>query len=193
MSDNDDNPFRAPASDTGYSDGTPFDVSSGPMRVDGKMLVIKSGTVLPRFCVRTNVPIPDSNLRSKTLTWCPPFVFIFFLFGGLLAIIAYLIMRKTCKVTYGLSDETQRKYRTRLIVKLLVTFALLCAIPLLMGYNDVVSTVVIVSFVVSLIVLFVGNAPLAVTNHVKGEFWISGCSSEYLARVTGESEALDWA
>jgi hypothetical protein len=189
VSDIDDNPFRSPASDLGFPDGKPFDLS-GPMRVDGKFLVVKSGVVLPLFCVKTNEPLSESDMRKKSLTWCPPFVFIFFLFCGLLSILLYFILRKSCHVTYGLSPAVQRKYRTRLIVKSLIAAALFVALPLTAGFDDTVSTVTIVLFLVAVIVLLVGNSPLSITNHQKGEFWISGCSSEFLSRIAGEVDPL---
>ncbi len=195
MSDVDDNPFRSPASDLGFPDGKPFDlVQSGPMRVDGKCLVVKSGVVLPLFCVKTNTPLSESNLRKKSLTWCPPYVFIFFLFCGLLSILMYFILRKQCSVTYGLSAEVRRKYRTWLIVKSLIAVALFVALPLTAGFDDTVSTAAIVLFLVSVIAVLVGNSPLSITNHQKGEFWISGCSSEFLSRIEDQanSVALPW-
>jgi hypothetical protein len=189
VSEIDDNPFRSPASDIGFPDGKPFEVvQSGPMRVDGKFLVIKSGVVLPLFCVKTNAPLPESNLRKKSLTWCPHYVFVFFLFCGLLSILLYFVLRKSCSITYGLSAEVQRKYRTRLIVKSLIAVALFVALPLTAGFDETVSTVAIVLFLISVVVLLVGNSPISVTNHQKGEFWISGCSSEFLSRISGQVE-----
>ncbi|MDB5347742.1 MAG: hypothetical protein JWP89_6119 [Schlesneria sp.] len=191
MSDIDDNPFRSPASDIGFPDGKPFElVQSGPMRVDGKFLVVKSGVVLPLFCVKTNTPLAESNLRKKSLTWCPNYVFVFFLFCGLLSILLYFLLRKQCSVTYGLSAEVQRKYRTRLLVKSLIVVALFVALPLTAGFDQAVSTIAIVLFLISVIALLLGNSPLSITNHQKGEFWISGCSSEFLSRIAGQADPL---
>lgn len=32
----------------------------------------------------------------------------------------------------------------------------------------------------------VGNSPLSISNHQKGEFWIAGCSSQFLSRIAGQ-------
>lgn len=191
MSDIDDNPFRSPASDIGYPDGKPFDLAdSSMMRVDGKFLVVKSGVVLPRFCVKTNAPIPESSLRKKTLTWCPPYVFAFVLLGGLIVIVAYFLVRKRCNVTYGISAQTQRKYKTRLIVKSLIALGLFVSLPLTAGLNDTASTVMVILFILSIVALLLGNSPLSITKHKKGEFWISGCSKEFLARIPDEVDSF---
>jgi hypothetical protein len=183
VSEIDDNPYRAPDSDIDSS-GRPFDVDeSSLMRVDGKFLVVRSGVVLPSFCVKTNAPIPQTNLRKKTLTWCPPYVFAFIVFGGLLLIIVYFIVRKRCELTYVLSAAVRQQYLNWLIVKSLIAVAMLFVLPLAVEFSDTVSVVVVVLFLLSVIALFLGNSPLAITKHQKGEFWVSGCSTKFLSRI----------
>ena len=187
MSEIDDNPFRPPYSDWGFLDGSPLNLTnSGPIRVDGKFLVVKSGAVLPKFCVKTNVPVPEANWRKSTFMWCPPYVFAFILLGGFAVILAYFFARKRFSFTFGISNETKAKYRKRLYVKLLITLALLIAVPVTANIDDSVCIVVMILLLIAFVSLFIGNSPVSIHKHRNGEFWVAGCSREFLSRFSDD-------
>lgn len=153
-------------------------------RVEGNKLVVRPGAVLPPFCVKTNEPVGPEDVKSKNYTWCTPLVALLFLVSGLIAIIVYFIIRKHCTITFGLSPEKRKMYRHRIIFKSIATVALFCAIPIAAANDNapLIATVVIL-FIIALISLLVGNSPLTISSHRNGEFWVGGCSKEFLARL----------
>lgn len=155
------------------------------LRVDGKYLVVRSGTVLPPFCVKTNVPVQQEDIRQKRLTWCSPWVAALILINVLVLLIVYFIVRKHCLLTFGLSPEARRKYRNRVFIKLgiVAAFTVGVSIAALSDSAGVIVTMIIF-LIIAVLALFIGNTPLTAAKHRDGEFWISGCSPEFLARIS---------
>ena len=181
-----DNPYAAPASDLEVDDV----VTDSEIRVDGKFLVVRSPSTLPPFCVKTNVAITPKDVKKRTITWCAPVWILTILFGGLLFVIVYLIVRKTCVISYGVSGDVRRKYRNRMLIKVACAVVLFFGIPISAASDSTIAmTVVTILFLVSIVSLFIGNSPLSVTKHKKGEFWMSGCSKEFLARIQEQKSA----
>jgi hypothetical protein len=65
----DTNPFQTPQ--TGF-DVLPAARLAGLAHVDGRFLVVASGTVLPLRCVKTNRPVSEGDLLRKQFDWCSP-------------------------------------------------------------------------------------------------------------------------
>jgi hypothetical protein len=152
--------------------------------VDGKHLVVCSGAVLPPFCVKTNRPVEPEDMTCRRLTWCHPLYALLILVSGLLLIILYFVVRKRCTITFGLSPEMRRRYRNRIILKLVAVIVLFFALPAAGAANSDVAIVIVgVLFLIAVFALFLGNSPLAVTAYDNGEFWIAGCSQEFLWRL----------
>jgi hypothetical protein len=160
--------------------------------VDGRDLVVYSGTRLAPFCVVTNEAVADEDMRTKQYVWCPPWVLALILLNVLILLIGYLATRKKCVLTFGLHPDVRRKRRNRLFVKLAVVllFAGLIAVAVAFDNSDLIA-VAGVLFGVALIVALIGNAPLRVVKHDNGRFWIRGCSAEFLRRAA--SAADDYA
>jgi hypothetical protein len=176
----DHNPYQAP---TVASTAT---LSTTNARVEGKCLVVTSGAVLPPFCVKTNTAVQQQDVQQRRLSWCPPIVGLLILMSGLLLILVYFIVRKQCMITFGLSPAVRKKYRNRRIFKIIAVIVLFFALPFTAAIDSTaVIVTVFILFLVAVISLFIGNSPLAITNHRKGEFWISGCSKEFLSHVQG--------
>ena len=174
----DDNPYQSPTVDRSAA------LSTANVRVDGKYLVVASGAVLPPLCVKTNAPVQQQDIRQRRLSWCPPIVGLLILLSGLLLILVYFIARKHCTITFGLSPAVRQKYRNRRILKIVAVVVLFFVLALTAAIDSAaVILTVFILFLVSVISLFIGNAPLAIAKHRKGEFWISGCSKEFLAAV----------
>ena len=159
-------------------------LSAATVRVEGKRLVVTSGAVLPPFCVKTNTAVQQQDIRQRHLSWCPPILGLLFLLSGLLLILIYFIVRKRCLITFGVSPAMRKKTRNRRIVRIIATIVLFIALPYTATIDNPAVTIAVVALLlVAVVSVFIGNSPLAITKHRKGEFWISGCSKEFLAHV----------
>ena len=138
-------------------------------RVDGKWLVVRSGDELPRLCVKTGQPVSVLEVTTKEFTWCSP------LLG--------LLLRQRCYVTFGLSERLRRRYRNRFIFKAASACVLFMAVPMTAGSVGNAGMVVLILFIAAVASLFFGNSPLAVTNCRGDEFWMAGCSQEFLHSI----------
>lgn len=91
----------APASQT---------LTPGGVRVDGKKLVVRTGVVLPRVCIKTNVPVGEEEMERKSLTWCPRWVLLLIIPGLPFLLIGYLLTKKQCDVTFGMAANVRKEY-----------------------------------------------------------------------------------
>ncbi|QDU93626.1 hypothetical protein [Lignipirellula cremea] len=174
----DRNPYQSPETEQSVA------VPVKPIRVEGNSLVVRSGTVLPPFCVKTNKPVEPPDMQQLRLVWCPPIFALLMLLSGLCLVLVYFFVRKRCTIAFGLDPDIRKRYRNWGIFKIIAVIVLFLAIPVSAAFDtEAVSFAAIILFLLAVVSLFFGNAPLAVNNHKKGEFWISGCSKEYLARL----------
>ena len=174
----DHNPYQAPTVASSAA------ISTVNVRVEGKCLVVTSGAVLPPFCVKTNTAVEPQDIQQRRLSWCPPIVGLLILLSGLFLILVYFIVRKHCTITFGLSPAIRRKYRNRRIFKIIAVIVLFFALPFTAAIDSIAVVItVFILFLVAVVSLFIGNSPLAITKHRKGEFWISGCSKEFLTHI----------
>lgn len=172
------NPYQSPATSC-----TPTAADAG-VRVDGRQLVVRSGVVLPQVCVKTNEPVSPQDMIEGRLSWCSPIVGLLILLSGFLLILVYFIVRQKCIITFGLSPALRRKYYNRRMAKIVAVVVLFLALPFVAGVDSTpLIIVVFVLFLASVVSLFVGNSPLKITEHHKGQFWIAGCSKDFLACI----------
>lgn len=154
-------------------------------RVDGRCLVVTSGTILPACCVKSNLPVAESEVKWKRLRWCSPWVSLWIILSGLLLIIAYFLVRKNCNLAYGLQPNIRKKYRMWKMLKILAVFVLLFSLPYSAAYASTsVMLTVFILFFAAVVSLFFGNSPLYVQSYKDGLFWIGGFSEEYLQRIS---------
>jgi hypothetical protein len=189
------NPYQSPATDSAFPYGGSLDDGGlgCPPVVEGKCLVVASGTILPAVCVRTNQPVSKDDLLRKQFDWCTPWVALLVLVSALLVIIAYFVLRKRCWLTFGLHPELRKKYRRRMIFKVVVVLALIAAIVLFASMDAPVGVgITIILLVVAVIALFIGNSPLKVAKYRQGRFWIKGFSEEYLASMQQYSAGVHY-
>lgn len=156
--------------------------------VDGKCLVVASGTVLPAVCVKTNQPVSQEDLVEKRFYWCSPIVGLLIVVSGLLLMLVYFVARRKCLLTFGLQPKLRRKYRRRVIVKTVAVIGLFFAIPV-SAESEVLMLTVLVLFLIAVVSLFFGNSPLSVVKYRDKAFWIAGFSEEYLAEMRLRSAA----
>jgi hypothetical protein len=138
--------------------------------------------VLPAICVKTNEPVSEDDLVRKNFHWCSPWVGLLIVLSGLLLILVYFVARKKCSLTFGLHPRLRRKYRRRVLLKVIATVLLFLAIPFSAALDlTAVPIIVMVLFLVAVVSLFIGNSPLSVVKYRKGLFWIKGFSHGYLS------------
>ncbi len=170
------NPYHAPS--------VKASAATANVRVEGKCLVVTSGAVLPPYCVKTNTAVQQPDFQQRRLSWCPPIVGLLILLSGLLLILVYFVVRKHCTITFGLSPAVRKIHRNRRVFKIISVIVLFFALLVAAGVDSTgVIVTVFILFLVAVIALFVGNSPLAITKHRNGEFWISGCSKEFLVHI----------
>ena len=175
------NPYQSPAT---IPDGP---CQAGGLRVEGKLLVVQSGAVLPPVCVKTNQPVSEYDLVTRRFTWCSPLVALLALVSGPLLILVYFVARRKCTLTFGILPTINGRYRTFRIVKIVAVFVLFLALFLVAPIRDSTPLVmvILVLFLISVVSLCFGNSPLTVTKYRAGEYWVAGCSRDFLADIQG--------
>ena len=108
MSEEEINPFRTPPADRPQALNLPpvnFSGSTEGIYIAGDELCVRNGSLLPPFCVETGAPVSESEMRKKQFYWCPNWIYILLLLNIFILIVVYLVARKECSVTFGLSAE----------------------------------------------------------------------------------------
>ncbi len=77
--------------------------------VDGDLLAVRSGAVLPLRCVKTNEPIEEGRMKRRALSYVSPWVYALIFVNIFVLLIVYFIVRKQVKVTFGLSAAAKKK------------------------------------------------------------------------------------
>lgn len=164
---------------------------SQPQRVDGDRLVVRSGAVLPRRCVKTNVAVPGKQ-TTTTLHYMHPAWGVTILFGPLGLLIVYLIVRQPCRCTYSISPRARRRrgaLQAALGVVPIIGLGLMVVGPS-MGRGGVNAIWVggVILLIAGLFAYVAVRHVLRVTRTRNGEFWIKGFGKEFLASM--DTEAL---
>jgi len=170
-------------------------------RRDGKFVVVRTGAVLPARCVKTNEPIEmQDESKERQLVWVPlwarlspclgiplPFVMLMnpkvtsvgmyasipiILIGAFLG----LAFQKRMKVTYALQ---RRERRWRLAVQGVAVAGGIGGWFLSQAYNTD-SPAGFFALIGGGLLVGLFHHPLRVARYRDGEFWIKGCSSEFL-------------
>lgn len=155
---------------------------------EGKLLIVRNGTVLPPRCVKTNEPITNDQYKRATLVYCPPIVFLFLFCGGLIPLlIAYLVMRKRCHLSYGLTPEISSRYFRFNSICILVGFASLfgCVFAAI-NEQGLVAAVSMFTFLITLICALAGKNILTAVNHKDDYFKIKGCCPDFIEQTLRE-------
>lgn len=151
--------------------------------VDGKHVVVRSGTVLPPYCVRTNIALEPDEMRQEKLGWSPPFTNTvldrFFLFQ----LISQLVQQH-CLLTFGLSAAVERRHRDLRNLKLGLAVVSACAFGILLLMDSMAMYMALIVFCCAVVLLLVqSGSPLSVTSRRDEEFWVWGCSDDFIERL----------
>lgn len=109
------NPYAPPTAPTGHNHG-----ASAPTLDyyrEGQDLVIRKESTLPEICIRTGQPT-SGRMRTKKLSWVPPWTIIVFVLIRLIGLICMLVARKTANITFSLSEEAEAKRKQGLMIGL---------------------------------------------------------------------------
>jgi hypothetical protein len=130
-------------------------------------------------------------MRLSRLTWVSPLFLVLLLVSRLLAIILYFVIRKTCVLRWGMSHEVAKQFRGRFMIKIMVSLLLFFTLPFAIETESgpMVFTMLALTFI-STVTIFLWNSPVRITKYHAGEFWLSGCSSEFLARLAKNPLAI---
>ncbi|MBN1908982.1 MAG: hypothetical protein JW818_04520 [Pirellulales bacterium] len=176
------NPYQAPEDSSPLA--MPYHGPRFGAWVDGKLLVVQSGERLPPICIKTNQPLSEQDMVTKTLYWCSPLLLLLILINLIIFLIVYMIARKQCILTIGLHPSVRSRRRWTVLVKVLVVVGLFFAMLFAAAADsDSLIIVFLILFFVALIIACLGNSPVSIAKYRDGMFWIRGCCPEYLAEI----------
>jgi hypothetical protein len=155
-------------------------------RREGNHVVIRDGAHLPARCVRTNQPVePNGWTRRKRMTWMPSWVWLLLLVHLIVLIIVGLCVQKKAWLTYSMTKGVRKGYIWRVGVSLIaliggMALGMAGLVNMRASWGWPAVAVGGVMFLGGAIVAACFHSPLRVTRHRDGEFWIKGCSPEFL-------------
>lgn len=199
-----ENPYAASESVSGSVPPSSAIMDPRQFYVDGQYVQCGKKVELPACCVVTGSTDDIVELR-KTLTIVPLWVYVFVFLGGLLPLLlAYLITRKKCKVTYYLSRSLRNRLRYRLAGAWFAFLLMIGGITLGISAGDDMNSSLssagfisaLVFLLLFLILLYLASAPLSILRHQKGQlFWLKGFQPPFFDQLrflfpASESQSL---
>lgn len=106
------NPYAPPV-----ADGQAIPSATLDFFREGKDLVVRKESGLPDICLRTGQPT-GGRMRTKKLSWIPPWTIVVFIVIRLIGLICMLVARKTAHLTFALSEEAEAKRKQALMIGL---------------------------------------------------------------------------
>ena len=97
------NPYAPPT-----AQGQPMSSATMDFYREGDDLVVRKESSLPDICLRTGEPT-GGRMRTKKLSWIPPWTVVVFVLIRIIGIICMLVARKTANVTFALSEQAEAK------------------------------------------------------------------------------------
>jgi hypothetical protein len=160
--------------------------ASGRLWREGSILVMEKDAELPDRCVKSNAPA-DAFL-PRNLSWHHPAIFIsLFACGALPYIILALALRKTAKISVGLSDEWFARRRQAILVGWsLVVGAIgmmIAGVALLDGHDGLLAGTIILSIVIGLGGAIYGLVVARIVSPYKIDnthVWLKGVHADFL-------------
>jgi len=153
------------------------------IRVDGKLLVVKSGAVLPQYCVLTNSALQPPDMRQETLAWSPPFTDTVLDRFALFALLGRLT-KKHCLLTYGLSASVIGRRKKWRAIKIGLAFVSAVMIVVFLALGSDLIFAALIAFCSAVVLLLIDSGTtLAIVDHRNQEFWVGGCCKDFLERL----------
>lgn len=156
--------------------------------IDGNYLVLTDRTALPLRCVRTNQPVSERECQTLDLPWIPPTLKIAMCLVPFLLLFAPYAVRRRCRLQAGISKGVRFRYLLRkLLAGLLIVGALVAPLVCMINgwLGSALVTVVAFPFLFwgGFIFLILFTSPLTIADHKGDQFWLQGCSPEFLASI----------
>jgi len=140
--------------------------------VDGRNLVIASGTELPRRCIKTNQPVSERNAVSQTLAW-----------RG--RTFQFIMSSKQCTIVWYATSRITWELLIRRTAELLVWPTLI--FPIFSLAEDRIWPKAMLGFaIIMLSLLVIMKQPLRVVDFRRNRFWIKGCCPEFLESLKSD-------
>ncbi|MCO6047380.1 hypothetical protein NG895_26050 [Aeoliella sp. ICT_H6.2] len=180
-----DNPFESPLAEPEGPDPATDEMLVGgeqEVYVEGDCLVVRSGTILPLRCVKTNAPASPKNQIRKEMYWAPSWIALLILANVVILLIVYLAVRKKCVLVYSEDPQLRSARHRRVLAVSLVAVAITLGLILSIAYEAFALTGFAVLGLLGALIalLIVGRGPIRPVKHKEGYFWIRGFSREYL-------------
>jgi len=106
------NPYAPPT-----AEGQPLSSAAMDFYREGNDLVVRKESSLPDICLRTGEPT-GGRLRTKKLSWIPPWTIVVFIVIRLIGLICMLVARKTAHLTFALSEQAEAKRKQAVMLGL---------------------------------------------------------------------------
>ena len=166
------NPFQAPTT------RQPLTSAKGtePYVIENSLLVVRSGEVLPFYCVRTGEPVSPEQMERRILHWCPMWVFVLMFVAPFIGFVLYAILRQKCFIKYGMSKGAKRPYWIR--VGVAGVLMLTAAIGVLIGAKLKMGSILLGSVVLVPVAIILRSVPALSKRHA----WKPWGASEVLFR-----------
>ena len=173
-----ENPFQSPET----SAASLSSETLGLDWFDGECIVVPDKTALPQRCIVTNEAVASEQYSMQTLVYAPTWV--------LIVLLVYLVVRKICRVKFGLSKPVRAKYTKRKVVASLLLVASLVVVPFVAIFDSTFLIILTLAIMfISIGFLVMGPKPLRIVKREKDRFWIKGCSVEFMNSLMADPEA----
>ena len=151
---------------------------------DDQTLVMKKDAELPDRCVKSNLPA-ETHL-PRDLSWHPGWVYLVLVLGGpIFYILVALLIRKTAKISIGLTDAWAAKRRNAILIAWLLALAGLGVI--IGGFATLKDPAPVITLLAGILVMIVGaiwgivGARMVSVSKIDDEYvWLKGVCPEYL-------------
>ncbi len=104
------NPYAPPT-----AEGQPRFSATLDFYREGDDLVVRKESSLPDICLRTGEPT-GGRMRTKKLSWIPPWTIVVFVLIRIIGIICMLVARKTAHLSFALSEQAEAKRKQALMI-----------------------------------------------------------------------------
>lgn len=198
-----ENPYAAPATDANFANGPAN--TNADYYVDGKLLVVRNGAVLPLRCMRTNEPATEADRFRKSLTRAfLPVLGVGLWLGlqlvlggsvaigvvtglGLIPVWIYASRKQSCTATWYVQRRLQS--RSRLLFEISLTAMAVFAILFFSMVSSVGMSLVQAGSIPTLMLLTYAKMDfygIAIQKQEGDRFWIAGCSADFLNEISTE-------
>jgi hypothetical protein len=149
---------------------------------EGKLIVLRQGTPLPKRCLQTNETI-SGPYKKITLYWHSPWLFFLILVHLIIFIIVALAARKSVTLEIAMGPEMLRRKRRLQILGFVIMLSGMIESMIALSQSEPNGTHILVGVLALIVGLFVaaaGSQTLMVQRMEGNYIWLKGASPAYL-------------